>query len=131
MAVLQRGADPCAEVCDHRHVGGQPVHLILHLPEIILHLPDGIWEGKGAGEGKGDDRRRHSTQLDTWSSVLTHTGPNPSQKRLGSYVKVALMAGWDKGSSVLGHSSLGVGGIIMSVQQAFSEHPCVSLALGW
>lgn len=47
MAVLQRGADACAEVSDHSHVGGQPVHLILHLSEIILHLADGVWERKG------------------------------------------------------------------------------------
>lgn len=55
VAVLQRGADARAEVRDHRHVGGQPVHLVLHLPEVVLHLPDGVWGDRGAGEGKADD----------------------------------------------------------------------------
>lgn len=48
VAILQRGADARTKVRDHSHVGGQPVHLVLHLPEIVLHLPDGVWEGKGA-----------------------------------------------------------------------------------
>lgn len=44
VAVLQGGADARTEVRDHGHIGGQPVHLVLHLPEVVLHLPDGVWE---------------------------------------------------------------------------------------
>jgi hypothetical protein len=54
VAVLQCGTDAGTEVGDHRHIGGQPVHLILHLPEIVLHLPDSVWEDKDREEGKGN-----------------------------------------------------------------------------
>lgn len=79
VAVLQRGADTRAEVRDHCHVSGQPVHLVLHLPEIVLHLPDGVWEGKGTGEGKGDEGcRGGSTRLAT-QPRCSHTRPLPKR----------------------------------------------------
>lgn len=108
MAVLQRGADARAEVRDHRHVRGQSVHLVLHLPEVVLHLPDGVWEGKGAGESKGDDDEggRRSPQLET-RSRCSHTHLPPSQKRLGRYSRVALMVRCNlRAAMVLGHSKL-------------------------
>ena len=36
--VLQSITDAGRECCDLCHVGGQVVHLILHLLEVILHL---------------------------------------------------------------------------------------------
>ena len=41
--VLKSTADTSTELSDRRHVSRQAVHFILHLFEIILHFPYGVW----------------------------------------------------------------------------------------
>lgn len=44
MLVLQCSTDLCTELGDGSHIGREAIHLIFHLFEIILHLPNSVYE---------------------------------------------------------------------------------------